>query len=172
MMEKAYDPKHIESSQYQFWLDGNYFHSEADPSREMFSIVIPPPNVTGSLHAGHALQHTLIDVIVRWRRMLGVNSVWIPGTDHAGIATQMVVERKLATEGKSRLQMGRDAFLKSAWEWKEHSHSLILSRLRLMGSSCDWSANALPWMKACRTPFALRSSACTRKASFTRANIS
>ncbi len=138
-MEKAYDPKLIEDSMYRFWLDGNYFHSEVDPSRGKFSIVIPPPNVTGALHVGHALDLSLQDLITRWQRMLGKNALWVPGTDHAGIATQMVVERELAKEGKTRQQMGREAFEKRVWEWKEYSHGQIVQRIYKLGSSCDWS---------------------------------
>lgn len=137
-MEKSYDPKLIEDQQYEFWLQGKYFHSGVDTSRERFSIVIPPPNVTGNLHVGHALDLTLPDIIVRWQRMLGKNTVWVPGTDHAGIATQMVVERVLAEEGRNRHEMGREAFEKRAWEWKEFSHGRITSQIRKMGFSCDW----------------------------------
>lgn len=137
-MEKAYDPKLIEEKEYQFWLEGKYFRSEVDPARKPFALVIPPPNVTGTLHVGHALDHTLQDIIVRWRRMLGENAVWVPGTDHAGIATQMVVERELAKEGKNRLEIGREAFTKRAWEWKEFSHARITQQIQKLGDSCDW----------------------------------
>ncbi len=139
MMEKTYDPRLIEDSIYRFWLDGNTFRSEPDPEREKFSIVIPPPNVTGALHVGHALDLSLQDLITRWQRMLGKNALWVPGTDHAGIGTQIVVERELAKEGKTRQQMGRDAFEKRVWEWKEYSHSQIVHRIYKLGSSCDWS---------------------------------
>jgi valyl-tRNA synthetase len=138
-MEKAYDPKQIEDLQYQYWLERGAFRAEADPARPHFAIVIPPPNVTGSLHVGHALEHTLIDILVRWNRMLGKNTEWVPGTDHAGIATQMVVERVLDQEGKSRQEIGREAFVERAWEWKEHSHDLIVKRMQKLGDSCDWS---------------------------------
>ncbi|MCI0411546.1 valine--tRNA ligase [bacterium] len=138
-MEKTYDPKLIEDEQYQLWLRGNYFRSEVDPSRSRFSIVIPPPNVTGSLHVGHALDLTLQDVIVRWQRMLGKNALWVPGTDHAGIGTQMVVERELAKEKISRFEIGREAFEQRAWQWKEYSHGLITQRLQKLGASVDWS---------------------------------
>ena len=137
-MEKSYDPKQIEDGQYQFWLSGNYFHSEVDPSREKFSLVIPPPNVTGSLHVGHALDLSLQDIIVRWHRMCGQNACWVPGTDHAGIATQAVVERELAKEQLSRVGIGREAFEKRVWQWKEHSHSLITQRIYKLGLSVDW----------------------------------
>src|SRR5687767_2171583 len=138
-MEKAYDPKLIEDEQYQFWLEGNYFRSEVDSSREKFSIVIPPPNVTGALHVGHALDLTLQDVIIRWQRMCGKNALWVPGTDHAGIATQLVVERELAKEKINRFDIGRKEFEKRAWEWKEHARGLITKRIQKLGSSVDWS---------------------------------
>jgi valyl-tRNA synthetase len=137
-MDKAYNPKLIEDSQYQYWLEKGYFHSEVDPSRERFSMVLPPPNVTGSLHVGHALDHTLPDIIVRWQRMLGKNTLWVPGTDHAGISTQMVVERQLVKEGTSRQQLGREVFLKRTWEWKKYSHDLIVRSMQKLGISCDW----------------------------------
>src|ERR687892_147113 len=138
-MEKTYDPKLIEEKQYEFWLQGNYFRSEVDSSSPRFSIVIPPPNVTGSLHVGHALDLTLQDVIVRWQRMLGKNTLWVPGTDHAGIATQMVVERELAKENISRFDIGREAFEKRVWCWKKQSGSTIKQQMIRLGASCDWS---------------------------------
>jgi len=138
-MEKTYDPKRIEDEEYEFWLKGNYFHSEVDPARPRFSLVIPPPNVTGSLHVGHALDLSLQDIIVRWQRMLGNNACWVPGTDHAGIGTQTVVERELAKEKISRFDIGRAAFEKKIWQWKEHSHSLITQRIHKLGLSVDWA---------------------------------
>ena len=105
----------------------------------MFSLVIPPPNVTGSLHIGHMLEHTEIDVTIRWHRMLGENTLWLPGTDHAGIATQMMVERQLASEGKQRRQMSREAFIERVWEWRRESGDAILGQLRRLGCSLDWS---------------------------------
>lgn len=138
-MEKAYDPKLIEDAQYELWLRSDAFRSQVDATRPRFSLVIPPPNVTGALHVGHALDLTLQDIVVRWNRMLGKNTLWVPGTDHAGIATQMVVERQLAQEGKKRQEIGREAFEKRAWAWKEEAHSLIVHRIQKLGSSCDWS---------------------------------
>jgi valyl-tRNA synthetase len=138
-MEKAYDPKLIEEQQYEFWLKGNYFHGEVDQAHERFSLVIPPPNVTGSLHVGHALDLTLQDVLIRWQRMLGKNTVWVPGTDHAGIGTQMVVERVLAKEGINRFEIGREAFEQRTWQWKEYSHGLIVQQIKKLGLSVDWA---------------------------------
>lgn len=156
-MEKVYDPKLIEDDLYQFWLKNDYFRSEVDFAQRRFSIVIPPPNVTGSLHVGHALDLTLQDILTRWQRMLGVNALWVPGTDHAGIGTQIVVERELAKEGKTRQQIGREAFEKRAWEWKEYSHERIIQQIRKLGLSCDWSRERFTLdeglSKAVRTAF-------------------
>ena len=136
--DKAYDPKGIEEKWYAFWSSGGFFH--ADPARpgEPYSIVIPPPNVTGSLHMGHALNVTLQDVLIRYNLMLGRNALWLPGTDHAGIATQNVVERILAAEGKSRQDLGREKFVERVWKWKEESGGVILRQLKRLGASCDW----------------------------------
>jgi valyl-tRNA synthetase len=136
-MEKTYQPQQIEHYWYQRWEEAGYFQprGEGDP----FSIMIPPPNVTGSLHMGHAFQDTLMDTLVRWHRMLGDNTLWQVGSDHAGIATQMVVERKLAAEGTSREELGRDKFLDKVWEWKAESGGTITDQLRRLGTSVDWS---------------------------------
>jgi valyl-tRNA synthetase len=136
--DKAYDPKGIEEKWYAFWLAGGFFH--ADPARpgEAYSIVIPPPNVTGSLHMGHALNVTLQDVLIRYHLMLGRNALWLPGTDHAGIATQNVVERLLAKEGIGRQELGREKFVERVWKWKEESGGVILRQLKRLGASCDW----------------------------------
>jgi valyl-tRNA synthetase len=136
---KTFDPKSAEERWFDKWVELGYF--KADPIRagKVFSIVIPPPNVTGQLHLGHALNVTLHDVIVRARRMQGYNTLWLPGTDHAGIATQNVVERELAKEGLSRHQLGREAFVKRVWQWRETYGGRILNQLRRLGASCDWS---------------------------------
>jgi valyl-tRNA synthetase len=138
-LEKAFDPHGIESRWYPFWESKGYFKAGFDPARQSFSIQLPPPNVTGTLHMGHAYQQTLMDVLTRYHRMKGFNVLWQPGTDHAGIATQMVVERQLEAEGTSRRAMGRDAFVKRVWEWKEKSGSTITRQMRRLGASCDWS---------------------------------
>ena len=137
-MQKTYDPKQVEDKWYKFWTDRNLFHSDASRGGDPYCIVIPPPNVTGILHMGHALNNTIQDILVRWRRMQGRNVVWMPGTDHAGIATQNVVERALAKEGKTREDLGRDAFIERVWEWKEQYGNTIISQLKKLGSSCDW----------------------------------
>jgi valyl-tRNA synthetase len=139
-MDKTFNPNDAETRIYQAWEDSGAFKPKNDDKAEAFSIVIPPPNVTGRLHIGHALNNTLQDVLVRYKRMLGCSVLWQPGTDHAGIATQMVVERQLAQEGNiSRRDMGREAFIKRVWEWKEESGGAIMQQLRRLGATCDWS---------------------------------
>ena len=138
-LPKTFDSKAAEERWFQRWIDLGYF--KADPAREgdVFSIVIPPPNVTGQLHLGHALNVSLQDIIVRTRRMQGYNALWLPGTDHAGIATQNAVEKNLAKEGKDRHRLGRDAFVERVWQWRETYGGRILNQLRRLGASCDWS---------------------------------
>ncbi len=137
-LPKAYDPATVEADLYADWRDAGLFHAEPDDDGEPFSIVIPPPNVTGSLHVGHALDNTIQDVIIRRKRMQGYNAVWVPGTDHAGIATQNVVEKQLAAEGTDRHELGREAFLARVWEWKATSGGQILAQLEKLGASADW----------------------------------
>ena len=140
MLEKTFDPAEMEQRLYAAWEKAGAFKAGKKLGAEAFSIVIPPPNVTGSLHMGHALNNTVQDVLVRFERMRGKDVLWQPGTDHAGIATQMVVERLLAKEGKTdRRQMGREAFLQRVWDWKEESGGIITQQLRRLGASCDWS---------------------------------
>ncbi|PWE32078.1 valine--tRNA ligase [Maritimibacter sp. 55A14] len=143
-MEKTFDAAAAESRLYTAWEEAGAFRAGANASRdETFCIMIPPPNVTGSLHMGHAFNNTLQDILVRWHRMRGFDTLWQPGQDHAGIATQMVVERKLAEEGNlSRREMGREKFLEKVWEWKTHSGGTIINQLKRLGASCDWSRNA------------------------------
>ena len=140
MLNKSYDPKEAEARLYDFWESQGYFKCGLN-NNESFSIVIPPPNVTGSLHMGHALNNTLQDIIVRYNRMKGKDVLWQPGTDHAGIATQMVVERKIAADGNkpSRIELGREKFISEIWKWKEESGNTITEQLRRLGASCDWS---------------------------------
>jgi valyl-tRNA synthetase len=138
-LSKTFDPRSAEERWFQLWIDRGYFMADTARPGPVFSIVIPPPNVTGQLHLGHALNVTLHDVIVRTRRMQGYNTLWLPGTDHAGIATQNVVERELAKEGKSRHDLGREKFLERVWQWRETYGGRILNQLRRLGASCDWS---------------------------------
>ncbi len=135
---KSYDPKGVENKWYQFWIEKGYFHADENSQKIPFSIVIPPPNVTGSLHLGHALNNTLQDILIRWKRMDGYNSLWLPGTDHAGIATQNVVEKQLKAEGTDRHTLGRDDFVKRVWQWKEEYGGRIIHQLKRLGASCDW----------------------------------
>ena len=140
MLEKTFDPKTAEPRLYEAWEQSGAFAPTDDPNAEPFSIVIPPPNVTGSLHIGHALNNTLQDVLIRFERMRGKAALWLPGTDHAGIATQNIVERQLAEAGNmSRRDMGREAFVEKIWEWKAKSGGTIVNQLRRLGASCDWS---------------------------------
>ena len=138
-MKQSYQPEQIEKKWYQFWEQNDLFKASGDTSKDPYCIVIPPPNITGSLHMGHAFQDTIMDLLIRYNRMQGKNTLWQPGTDHAGIATQMVVERQLNAEGKTRHDLGRDAFIDRIWEWKEESGGNITQQLRRMGASPDWS---------------------------------
>jgi valyl-tRNA synthetase len=137
-LAKAYDPKSVEEKWYGFWMHKKYFHADESADNTPFSIVIPPPNVTGSLHIGHALNSTLQDILVRWMRMSGRNTLWVPGTDHAGIATQNVVERQLSKENIDRNALGREKFIEKVWEWKKEYGGRIIGQLKRLGASCDW----------------------------------
>src|SRR5262245_18087435 len=138
-LPKQYDPHAAQQRWLDFWEQQGYFHSRPDPNRQPYCIVIPPPNVTGALHMGHALNNTLQDVLIRWRRMQGYNALWMPGTDHAGIATQAVVERRLREEeGKTRHDLGREKLVERIWQWKDQYEARILRQLRELGCSCDW----------------------------------
>jgi len=138
-LAKSYAPEEFEQRWYAFWEDKGYFRADNSSQKPIFSIVIPPPNVTGSLHMGHALQHTLHDILVRWKRMKGFNTLWLPGTDHASIAVHYVLDKMLESEKKNRFDLGREEFLKIAWEWKKESGGTILNQMRRLGVSCDWS---------------------------------
>jgi valyl-tRNA synthetase len=137
-LSKTYAPQDVEERWYRYWETHGLFEADVDPSRKPYTIVIPPPNITGILTMGHVLNNTLQDVFIRWRRMQGYEACWIPGTDHAGIATQNVVERALLKEGKKRREMGREEFLKRVWEWKKEYGGTIIRQLRRLGTSCDW----------------------------------
>ena len=139
LSEKRYDPKKTDARWYQVWVEQGYFRADVGAPGEPFCIVIPPPNITGSLHMGHALNTTLQDIIVRWKRMDGYNTLWLPGTDHAGIATQWVVEQQLAREGTNRHAYGREQFIERVWRWREESGRTIVGQLMRLGASCDWS---------------------------------
>src|SRR5262249_21382817 len=138
-LPKQYDARDAQGHWLKFWDERRYFHSRPDPARQPYTIVIPPPNVTGALHMGHALNNTLQDILIRWRRMQGYNAEWMPGTDHAGIATQAVVERLIySQEKKTRRDLGREELVRRIWDWKDSYEKRILSQLRQLGCSCDW----------------------------------
>ena len=139
VLEKVYDPKAVEGKWYDFWMSHELFRADETSDAPPYSIVIPPPNVTGSLHMGHALNNTLQDILIRTKRMQGYNALWVPGMDHAGIATQNVVERQLAEEGKTRHDLGREKFIERVWKWREESGGTIIHQLKRLGASCDWS---------------------------------
>lgn len=139
VFEKGYDPAKVEDKWSSYWIDNGFFKAQVNDPRKTFSIVIPPPNVTGSLHMGHALNNTLQDILVRFKRMDGFNVLWMPGTDHAGIATQNVVERELAQKGGNRHSLGREKFVEHIWKWREEFGGIIINQLKKLGASCDWS---------------------------------
>lgn len=137
-LPKTYDPSQTENRIYQFWLDGGYFHAEPDPEKEPFTIVIPPPNITGQLHLGHAMDETLQDILIRYKRMQGYCALWVPGTDHASIATEAKIVAAMKEEGITKEDIGRDGFLERAWKWKDQYSNRIIEQLQKLGSSCDW----------------------------------
>ena len=139
MMEKAYEPQDVEARLYAGWEAAGLFHAEPTPGKPKYSITIPPPNITGSLHMGHALNHSVQDALGRWHRMRGFTTLILPGTDHGGISTQTVVEKEIAKEGLTRHTLGREAFVARVWEWKEQYGARILSQLKRLGCSYDWS---------------------------------
>ena len=149
-LPKVYDPKQVESKIYDMWMRGGYFAGKADPDKKPFSIVMPPPNVTGQLHMGHAMDATLQDILTRFKRMQGYEALWLPGTDHAGIATQIKVEEELRTkEGLTRYDLGREKFLQRVWEWKEKYGNRIVEQQKKMGASCDWSRSRFTMDEGC-----------------------
>ncbi len=148
-ISKSYDPKEVENKWYQYWENNKYFHAEPDEKGEPFTIVMSPPNVTGTLHLGHALDFTLQDILVRVKRIQGYNTLWLPGTDHAGIATQAKVEELLRSEGTNKYEVGREKFLERAWEWKEKYGNTITTQLRKLGTSCDWDRERFTMDEGC-----------------------
>ena len=156
-LPKIYAPHEIERKWYKFWEKNNYFHAAATSEKPPYAIVIPPPNITGSLHIGHALDNTLQDCLIRWRRMQGYNTLWMPGTDHAGIMTELIMERKLADEGTNRITLGREKFVERMWQWKAETSDYIISQLQQLGCSCDWARERFTYdegfVKAVNTAF-------------------
>ena len=148
-LAKAYEPHEVEDRIYQFWVENGYFHAEPDPKKKPYTIVIPPPNITGQLHMGHALDETLQDILIRWRRMQGYSALWLPGTDHASIATEAKIVEAMKAEGLTKEDLGREGFLKRAWEWKEKYGGTIVSQLKKLGSSCDWDRERFTLDEGC-----------------------
>ncbi len=148
-LAKVYDPKSVEDRTYAFWQDGNFFHAKVDPEKEPYTIVIPPPNITGQLHMGHALDETLQDVLIRWRRMQGYSALWLPGTDHASIATEAKIVAAMEEEGLTKEDLGREKFLERAWAWKEKYGGRIVEQLKKLGSSCDWERERFTLDEGC-----------------------
>ena len=148
-LAKTYDPKGIEDRLYQKWLDNKYFHAEVDRTKTPFTIVIPPPNITGQLHMGHALDNTMQDILIRYKRMQGYNALWQPGTDHASIATEVKIIEKLKEEGIDKNDLGREGFLERAWDWKKEYGGRIVSQLKKLGSSCDWDRERFTMDEGC-----------------------
>jgi valyl-tRNA synthetase len=148
-LAKVYEPQSVEDRIYDFWVKGNYFHAEVDPKKEPYTIVIPPPNITGQLHMGHALDETLQDVLIRWRRMQGRSALWLPGTDHASIATEAKIVAAMKEEGLTKEDLGREKFLERAWAWKEKYGGRIVEQLKKLGSSCDWERERFTLDEGC-----------------------
>lgn len=148
-LAKSYKPSDFEDKIYDFWIKGNYFHAKVDKDKKPYTIVMPPPNITGQLHMGHALDETLQDILIRWRRMQGYSALWLPGTDHASIATEAKIVEAMRKEGVTKEDIGRDGFLKRAWEWKREYGGRITSQLRKLGSSCDWERERFTMDEGC-----------------------
>ncbi|MFA6697076.1 MAG: valine--tRNA ligase [Eubacteriales bacterium] len=148
-LAKTYDPSQVEDRVYKSWLENNYFHATISKEKEPFTIVIPPPNITGQLHMGHALDNTWQDIIIRYKRMQGYSTLWLPGTDHASIATEVKIVEQLADQGISKHDLGREGFLEKAWEWKEKYGSTIVNQLKKLGSSCDWDRERFTMDEGC-----------------------
>jgi len=148
-LAKQYDPKNVEDRIYKSWLDGKYFHAKCEEGKPTYTIVIPPPNITGQLHMGHALDNTLQDILIRWKRMSGFDTLWLPGTDHASIATEAKIVETMRAEGSTKEDLGRDAFLERAWAWKEQYGGRIVEQLKKLGSSCDWDRERFTLDEGC-----------------------
>ncbi|MEE1060895.1 MAG: valine--tRNA ligase [Ruminococcus sp.] len=148
-LAKSYNPSEVEDRIYDFWIEGNYFHAEVDKDKKPYTIVMPPPNITGQLHMGHALDETLQDILIRWRRMQGYSALWLPGTDHASIATEAKIVEAMRKEGISKDDLGREGFLERAWDWKREYGGRITSQLRKLGSSCDWERERFTMDEGC-----------------------
>ncbi len=148
-LSKLYEPNQVEDKIYKYWIDGNFFKADPDPEKEPYCIVIPPPNITGQLHMGHALDNTLQDILIRWKRMSGYCTLWVPGTDHASIATEAKIVEAMRKEGVTKDDIGRDGFLETAWDWKKQYGGRIIEQLKKLGSSCNWSRERFTMDEGC-----------------------
>ena len=148
-LEKQYNPKNVEDRLYKSWLDKKYFHAKREADKETYTIVIPPPNITGQLHMGHALDNTLQDILIRYHRMAGYDTLWLPGTDHASIATEAKIVEAMKKEGLTKEDLGREKFLERAWDWKAQYGGRIIEQLKKMGSSCDWDRERFTLDEGC-----------------------
>ena len=148
-LEKNYNPADIEGRLYDKWMEKKYFHAEVDRSKKPFTIVMPPPNITGQLHMGHALDNTMQDILIRYKRMQGYNALWQPGTDHASIATEVKVIESLKEQGIDKAELGREGFLEKAWDWKKEYGGRIINQLKKLGSSCDWDRERFTLDEGC-----------------------
>ncbi|MEG1304588.1 MAG: class I tRNA ligase family protein, partial [Oscillospiraceae bacterium] len=148
-LEKLYSPKQTEDTVYKMWMDNGYFHAVPDKNKKPYTIVIPPPNITGQLHMGHALDETLQDILIRTKRMQGYSALWLPGTDHASIATEAKIVEAMKKEGLSKDDLGREGFLERAWQWKEKYGNRIIEQLKKLGSSCDWERERFTMDEGC-----------------------
>ena len=148
-LEKQYNPKNVEERLYKTWLDKKYFHAKREAGKKTYTIVIPPPNITGQLHMGHALDNTLQDILIRYHRMAGYDTLWLPGTDHASIATEAKIVETMRKEGVTKEDLGREKFLERAWDWKAQYGGRIIEQLKKMGSSCDWDRERFTLDEGC-----------------------
>ena len=148
-LAKAYEPKEVEGRIYDFWQKGGFFHAEADPAKKPYTIMMPPPNITDKLHVGHAMTMTTQDVLIRWKRMQGYSALWLPGTDHAALATEVKIVEAMRKEGISKEDLGRDGFMERAWAWNEKYGGTIISQLKLLGSSADWDRQRFTMDEGC-----------------------
>ncbi|MBR0135708.1 MAG: class I tRNA ligase family protein, partial [Clostridia bacterium] len=148
-MPKTYDPSIVEDRLYKKWEESGYFHSAPNPDKKPYTIVIPPPNITGQLHMGHALDETMQDILIRYKRMSGYETLWLPGTDHASIATEVKIVERMAKEGLTKKEVGRAEFLRRAWAWKDEFGGRIVKQLRKLGSSCDWERERFTMDEGC-----------------------
>ena len=148
-LDKVYDPKAVEDRIYKFWIDGGYFHAKVNNDKRPYTIVMPPPNITGQLHMGHALDNTIQDALIRYKRMQGFETLWLPGTDHASIATEVKIVAAMKEEGISKEDIGREKFLERAWAWREKYGGKIIQQLKKIGSSCDWERERFTLDEGC-----------------------